>query len=81
VAVLQALKTLANAARAEGDGGIMVCIAECILACLASLVEVRAVGLPTYYRVQSLESVELFLASRFSAHCDGASRSHVRCSL
>jgi hypothetical protein len=42
VAVIQALKMLANTARAEGDAGIMACIAECILACLAAIVEVRA---------------------------------------
>jgi hypothetical protein len=42
VAVIQALKMLANTARAEGDAGIMACVAECILACLASIVEVRA---------------------------------------
>ncbi len=44
VAVIQALKMLANTARAEGDAGIMACVAECILACLASIVEVRARG-------------------------------------
>jgi hypothetical protein len=42
VAILQALRMLANVARSEGDGGIMVCIAECLLACLASIVEVRS---------------------------------------
>jgi hypothetical protein len=30
---------LANAAQSNGDGGILVCIAECILACLASILE------------------------------------------
>lgn len=43
VAVLQALRMLANTAQAEGDGGIMVCIAECLLSILASIVEVRAI--------------------------------------
>lgn len=43
VAVIQALKMLANTARQEGDSGecgaILLCLAECILACLASIVE------------------------------------------
>lgn len=39
VAIIQALQALANAARNEGDAGILACIAECILSCLASLVE------------------------------------------
>jgi len=39
VAFIQALQALANAARNEGDAGILACIAECILSCLASLVE------------------------------------------
>jgi len=39
VAILQALRALANAARANDDGGIGACIAECILSCLASIVE------------------------------------------
>jgi hypothetical protein len=39
VAIIQALRMLANAAQANDDGGILVCIAECLLACLASLVE------------------------------------------
>ena len=39
VAILEALKLLANTARNADDGGIGVCIAECILGCLAALVE------------------------------------------
>ena len=39
VAVIQALRMLANSARANGDGNFLVCIAECILACLASIIE------------------------------------------
>lgn len=40
VAIIQALRQLANAARANDDGNaILVCIAECILNCLANLVE------------------------------------------
>jgi hypothetical protein len=39
VAILQALRAVANMARAEGDGGIGACIAECILGCLASILE------------------------------------------
>lgn len=39
VAIIQALRALANQARAEGDAGILACIAECILACLASMLE------------------------------------------
>jgi len=39
VAIIQALQALANAAQQEGDAGILACIAECILSCLASIVE------------------------------------------
>ena len=39
VAIVQALRALANQAQAEGDAGILACIAECILACLASILE------------------------------------------
>jgi hypothetical protein len=39
VAIIRALQQLANTARQEGDAGILACIAECILACLANLVE------------------------------------------
>lgn len=39
VAVIQALRQLANSAQANGDGNICVCIAECLLACLASIIE------------------------------------------
>jgi hypothetical protein len=39
VAFLRALETLAQMARANDDGGIGACIAQCILSCLAQLVE------------------------------------------
>ena len=39
VAIIQALKQLAATARANDDGGFLVCIAECILGCIASCVE------------------------------------------
>lgn len=39
VAILDALRLLANTARANDDGGIGACIAECILDCLARLLE------------------------------------------
>ena len=40
VAIIQALRALANSARANDDGNaILVCIAECILQCLESIVE------------------------------------------
>jgi len=40
VAVIEALKQLAYAARQNDDGNaILLCLAECILACLASIVE------------------------------------------
>jgi len=39
VAIIQALRALANEARSNGDAGIFACIAECILACLQGIVE------------------------------------------
>ena len=39
VALIQALRSLANEAQQNGDSGILGCIAECILACLQSIVE------------------------------------------
>lgn len=40
IAIIQALKHLANTARSQDDGmGILLCIAECILACIANLIE------------------------------------------
>jgi len=39
VAILQALRALASAARGNGDGNFLACIAECILGCLASILE------------------------------------------
>jgi Plasma-membrane choline transporter len=39
VAILQALRALAQSARENGDMPFFACIAECILGCLASLLE------------------------------------------
>ncbi|GKY99372.1 hypothetical protein MPSEU_000892000 [Mayamaea pseudoterrestris] len=39
VAIIQALKMLANTAQNENGGSFLACIAECLLACLASIVE------------------------------------------
>ena len=39
VAIVQALRALANSAQENGDAQILACIAECILACLASILE------------------------------------------
>ena len=38
VAIIQALRALANIARSQ-DNGILMCLAECILACIANLIE------------------------------------------
>jgi hypothetical protein len=43
VAILQALRMLANIAQSQDDGGIFVCIAECLIACLQGIVEVRPI--------------------------------------
>lgn len=39
VALIRALESLASSARNNDDGGILACIAQCILSCLASIVE------------------------------------------
>ena len=39
VAIIQALKSLAQSARENGDAGILACIAECILGCIQAIVE------------------------------------------
>mmetsp|Transcript_7212 Transcript_7212/g.16923 ORF Transcript_7212/g.16923 Transcript_7212/m.16923 type:complete len:384 (+) Transcript_7212:95-1246(+) len=39
VAIIRALESLARSAQENGDAGILACIAECILSCLAGLVE------------------------------------------
>jgi hypothetical protein len=39
VAIIQALKMLANTAQSEGEGNFLICIAQCLLACLASIIE------------------------------------------
>jgi Plasma-membrane choline transporter len=38
VAIIQALRALANTARSHDDS-ILLCLAECILACIAGLIE------------------------------------------
>lgn len=45
VAIIRALETLARQARENGDAGILACIAECILSCLAGLVECKIMTL------------------------------------
>jgi hypothetical protein len=39
VALVQALKALAQQARENGDAAIFACIAECILGCIQSILE------------------------------------------
>ena len=39
VAILQALKAVASAARSEEGGSFLICIAECIIQCLANIME------------------------------------------
>jgi hypothetical protein len=39
VALIQALRALANEAQNNGDAGVLACIAECILGCIQSFVE------------------------------------------
>jgi len=39
VAIIRALESTARSARENGDAGILACIAECLLSCLAGLVE------------------------------------------
>jgi hypothetical protein len=39
VAIVQALRALADSAQQNGDAQILACIAQCILACLASILE------------------------------------------
>jgi hypothetical protein len=39
VAIIKSLKVLADTAQQEGDGNFLVCIAQCLLACLASIIE------------------------------------------
>lgn len=39
VAIIQALRAIADQAQQNGDAQIFACIAECILACLASILE------------------------------------------
>mmetsp|Transcript_3315 Transcript_3315/g.5417 ORF Transcript_3315/g.5417 Transcript_3315/m.5417 type:complete len:483 (-) Transcript_3315:91-1539(-) len=39
VAVIQALRALANEARSNGDAGALACVAECILGCLQGIAE------------------------------------------
>jgi Plasma-membrane choline transporter len=39
VAIIQALRTIAQEAQNNGDAQIFACIAQCILGCLASIIE------------------------------------------
>lgn len=39
MAFIQALRQLANQARANGEGGALACIAECILGCIQGIIE------------------------------------------
>ena len=39
VALIQALRQLANQARQNGDAGALACVAECILGCIQGIVE------------------------------------------
>ena len=57
MAIIQALRGLASAARDNGDAGFLACIAECILSCLASMVEY-------FNKVRPLRSFE----KQFSLH-------------
>merc|ERR1719491_499491 len=70
VAIIQALRALANSARANGDGNFLVCIAECILACLASMLEYFNkwayiyVGIYGYSYIESGKGVMQLFANR-----------------
>mmetsp|Transcript_28478 Transcript_28478/g.31959 ORF Transcript_28478/g.31959 Transcript_28478/m.31959 type:complete len:473 (+) Transcript_28478:140-1558(+) len=70
VAIIQALRALANSARANGDGNFLVCIAECILACLASMLEYFNkwayiyVGIYGYSYIESGKGVMQLFADR-----------------
>jgi hypothetical protein len=63
VAILSALRQLANAARADDEGGILLCIAECILGCLESLLEYFNTWVSTYQTIGDLieQCFNLFL--------------------
>ena len=40
VAIIEALRSMVRNARENGDGGILLCLAECLLACLQDILEV-----------------------------------------
>jgi hypothetical protein len=40
VAIIEALRSMVRNARENGDGGILLCLAECLLACLQDVLEV-----------------------------------------
>jgi ABC-type arginine/histidine transport system permease subunit len=61
VAILQALRSLADQAQQSDDMAIFACIAECILACLASIVE--------YFNKVRLLVLLLPLHCRFQKPC------------
>jgi hypothetical protein len=70
VAILQALRALASSARSNGDGNFLACIAECILGCLASILEYFNkwayiyVGIYGYSYFQSGKAVMQLFADR-----------------
>lgn len=70
VAIIQALRMLANSAQANGDASWLACIAECILACLASIVEYLNkwafvyVGIYGFPYIKSAKSVFQLFANR-----------------
>jgi hypothetical protein len=41
VAIIEALRSMVRNARDDGDGGIFLCLAECLLSCLQDVLEVR----------------------------------------
>jgi len=70
VAIIQALRALANSARNNGDAGFLACIAECILGCLASMLEYFNkwayiyVGIYGYSYIESGKAVMQLFADR-----------------
>jgi len=70
VAIIQALRSLANSARNNGDAGFLACIAECILGCLASILEYFNkwayiyVGIYGYSYIESGKAVMQLFADR-----------------
>ena len=61
VAVIQALRMLANSAQSNGDAQFIACIAECLLACLASPSASLACHV-SFFAFSSVLAVIFFLA-------------------